>query len=103
MIDKTKIVDTVVERLKRLPVSHYLDLRTYKRNRSVVIVKQAEDDMLVIEDGYFKERFRVSPEKLKRVLKALLRKEFPRSRKIRLYVMGEFVEGDALNSQRKVL
>lgn len=103
MIDKTKIVDTVVERLKKLPVSHYLDLRTYKRNRSVVIVKQAEDDLLVIEDGYFKERFRVGPEKLKRVLKALLRKEFPRSRKIRLYVMGEFVEGDALNTQRKIL
>jgi len=103
MIDKTKIVDTVVERLKELPVSHYLDLRTYKRNRSVVIVKQAEDDVLVIEDGYFKERFRVGPEKLKKVLKALLGKEFPRSRKIRLYVMGEFVEGDALNTQRKVL
>lgn len=103
MIDKTKIVDTVVERLKRLPVSHYLDLRTYKRNRSVVIVKQAEDEVLVIEDGYFKEQFRVSPEKLKKVLKALLRKEFPRSRKIRLYVMGEFVEEDALNTQRKIL
>jgi hypothetical protein len=103
MIDKTKIVDTVVERLKRLPVSHYLDLRTYKRNRSVVIVKQGEDEVLVIEDGYFKEQFRVSPEKLRKVLKILLRREFPRSRKIRLYVMGEFVEGDALNTQRKVL
>ena len=39
MIDKEKILDTVTERLKNLPVGHYLDLRTYKRNRSVIIVK----------------------------------------------------------------
>jgi hypothetical protein len=102
MINKTKIVDTVSERLKRLPVSHHLDLRTYKRNRSVMIVKLAEDELLVIEDGYFKEKFRVKPEKLKKVLNTLLRKEFPRSRKIRLYVMGKFVEGEALNTRRKI-
>lgn len=103
MIDKTKIVDTVLERLKKLPLWHYLELRTYKRNRSVVIVKKAEDEVVVIEDGYFKGQFRVSPEKLKKVLKTLLRKEFPRSHKIRLYVMGKFVEAEALNTKRKVL
>jgi hypothetical protein len=103
MIDKTRILDTVCERLKKLPVSHCLDLRTYKRNRSVMIAKLAEDDLLVIENGYFKERFRVKPEKLRKVLKRLIKKEFPRSRKIRLYVLGEFLEGEALNTQRKIL
>ena len=59
MIDKTTLVDTVFERLKTLPVSYCLDLRTYKRNRSVMIAKLAEDDLLVVESGFFKERFRV--------------------------------------------
>jgi len=103
MIDKTRIVDTVCERLKKLPVSHCLDLRTYKRNRSVMIAKVAEDDLLVIEDGYFKERFRVKPEKLKKLLKTLMKKEFPRSRKIRLYVLDNFVEDDAFKLERKML
>ena len=103
MIDKSKIIETVHERLKNLPTGHYLDLRTYKRNRSVIIVKMGEDDLLIIENGYFRERFRLKPEKLKKILKTILKKEFPRSRKIRLYVMGRFTEEEALGTKRKVL
>ena len=92
MIDKTQIIEVVSERLKKLPMGHYLDLRTYKRNRSVIIVKMTDDDFLVIEDGFFKERFQVNPDRLKKLLTTLLKKEFPRSYKIRLYVMGRFSE-----------
>ncbi|MDY6950770.1 MAG: hypothetical protein SWE60_04600 [Thermodesulfobacteriota bacterium] len=103
MIDKTRLVDTVCERLKTLPISHCLDLRTYKRNRSVVIAKVAEDELLVVEKGFFKERFRVKPQKLKKLLKTLMKKEFPRSRKIRLYVLDRFSEEEDLPMGRKVL
>ena len=103
MIDKSKIIETVLERLRNLPTGHYLDLRTYKRNRSVIIAKMAENDLLIIENGYFRERFRLTPEKLKKALKTIVRKEFPRSRKIRLYVMGRFSEKEALRTKRKVL
>jgi len=103
MIDKTRIVDTVCERLKTLPVSHCLDLRTYKRNRSVMIAKLAEDDLLVVENGYFKERFQVKPEKLRKLLNTLMKKEFTRSRKIRLYVLDKLSEDEALHTKRKIL
>lgn len=103
MIDKEKIIDTVLKKLKKLPKGHYLDLRTYKRNRSVIIVKLDSDDLLVIENGYDFERFQVKTEALKKRLKTLLRKEFPRSRKIRLYVMGRFSEDESLNTKRKIL
>lgn len=103
MIDKEKILDTVTERLKNLPVGHYLNLRTYKRNRSVIIVKQSENNLLIIEDGFSKEKFRINSEKLKKLLTTLLRKEFPRSHKIRLYVMGTFIEEEARNTTRKIL
>ena len=103
MIDKTKIIDTVCERIKKLPNGHYLDLRPYKRNRSVIIVKVAEEKLLVVENGFFKKRYRSSPDKLKKLLKTLIRKEFPRSRKIRLYIMGEFTSEEALNTKWKVL
>ena len=103
MIDKTKIIDTVGERLKKLPLGHYIDLKTYKRNRTVIIVKVDEKKLLVIEDGYFKDRFLIKSDKLKKLLKTLLKKEFPRSKKIRLYVMGKFVDEEALNTIRKII
>ena len=103
MIDKTKIIDTVRERLEKLPLGHYIDLKTYKRNRTVIIVKIDEKELLVIEDGYFKDRFLIKPDKLKKLLKTLLKREFPRSKKIRLYVMGKFVDEEALKTIRKIL
>ncbi|MBW2492298.1 MAG: hypothetical protein JRE65_14240 [Deltaproteobacteria bacterium] len=103
MIDKTKIIDAVCERLEKLPLGHYIDLKTYKRNRTVIIVKIDEKALLVIEDGYFKNRFLITSDKLKKLLKTLLKKEFPRSKKIRLYVMGKFVDKEALSTQRKIL
>lgn len=103
MIDKTKIVDTVLERIKTLPVSQALDLRTYKRNRSVLIGKLTEEDLLIIENGFFRERFRIKRHKLRKLLKALMKKEFPRSRKIRLYVLDGFSEDETLNLKRKII
>ena len=102
MIDKTKILQTVEDRLKKLPVGHYIDLRTYKRNRSVLIVKNSATEYTFIEDGYAEERFRIHSERLRKMLSILLRKEFPRSHKIRLYVMGVFTE-EAKKISRKVL
>jgi hypothetical protein len=103
MIDKSKIIDTVCERLEKLPLGHYIDLKTYKRNRTVIIVKIDEKTLLVVEDGYFKKRFLIKSGKLKKLLKTLLKKEFPRSKKIRLYDMGKFVDEEALNINRKIL
>jgi hypothetical protein len=103
MIDKSKIIDAVCERLEKLPIGHYLDLKTYKRNRTVLIVKIDEAKLLIIEDGYFKDRFIIKPDKLKKLLKTLLKKEFPRSKKIRLYTMGKFVDEEVLNTKRKIL
>ena len=98
MIDKDKIIETVIEKLKKLPVEHYLNLRTYKRNRSLVIVKKSD-----IEDGYFHEQYHLKTDKLKKTLKMLLRKEFPRSQKVRLYIMGTFNEEEVKNTDRKIL
>ena len=103
MIDKTKIIEAVLKKLENLPPGHYLDLRTYKRNRSVLVVKESEGDLLVIESGYFHEKFHIRADKLSKLLKTLLKKEFPRSQKIRLYVMGEFTEEEALNLERKII
>lgn len=103
MIDKTKIIDTVTTRLESLPTGHYLDMRTYKRNRSVLIIKLENDRLRVIQDGFDKQRYLITADKLKKLLKTLLKKEFPRSNKVRLYTMGLFSEKSVADTQRKII
>ncbi|MFW5734545.1 MAG: hypothetical protein ACOCWR_05745, partial [Oceanidesulfovibrio sp.] len=78
-------------RLVKLPVGDALDMRTYKRNRSVVLHKTGDDSFTAMQDGYEQAVYRdVSAKKLKKLLKTLLKKEFPRSTKIRLYTLEAF-------------
>ena len=103
MIDKTKIVATVLKRLENLPVGHHLDLRTYKRNRSLIIVKQSANELLLIQDGYEQHRYETTVDKFEKTVKPILKKEFPRSNKIRLYTPGEFKEERSTRVRRKIL
>ncbi len=89
MIDKDSAIETVMRKLKKIQIGYGLDLRTYKRDRSVVIVRSAEDSFTVIEDGFFKENFSVDFKGLKKLLKKLVKVEFPRSNKIRVYDVGD--------------
>jgi len=68
-----------------------------------VIVKVWEEELLVTERGYLEDRFHIESDALRKLLKTLLKKEFPRSHKIRLYEMGAFVEKDVLSIKRKTL
>ncbi len=102
MIDKTAFITTVLQRAARLAPGHCLDLRTFKRNRSVVIVRSAEpvqdDDQgyyTVIEDGFEQNRWDAVPaDALRRLLKVLLKREFPRSHKVRVYTASSLEEVD---------
>ena len=101
MIDKTNIIPALLERLDKMPVGHHLDIRPYKRNRSVVIVRKTEAVYEIIEEGFFSERFSVEVSKLKKTLRSVINKEFPRSHKIRVYAMGVYPEERSHNPERK--
>ncbi len=85
MIDKASAIETVMRKLKKIQVGRGLDLRTYKRDRSVVIVRRGEDLFSVTENGFDTEQFTEDFKGVKKLLKKLLKKEFPRSNKIRVY------------------
>ncbi|MDC7217828.1 MAG: hypothetical protein PQJ28_02265 [Spirochaetales bacterium] len=89
MIDKASAIENVMRKLKKIQVGRGLDLRTYKRDRSVAILRMGEDLFSVIEDGFDNERYTEDFKSLKKLLKKLLKKEFPRSNKIRVYDVDE--------------
>lgn len=104
MINMTVILDTLLRRCQKLPLGHGVEVLTYKRNRGLALVRQDEDTYLVLEHGYNEERFEDVPaSKLKKLCKTLLKREFPRSTKARLYQLGEFHENAWRDTQRKVL
>ncbi len=95
MNDKNTIIPSVMERLAKLQKGQCLDMRTYKRNRSVAIICMGEDCFNVIERGFHEETWEdMSAEKIKKLMKTLLKREFPRSNKIRLYTLDSFENAD---------
>ena len=88
MIDIQQAVPTVLKRLKRLHVGECIELCSYKRDRCLLLTPVEDDTVLVIERGFEEHHFEVEPGKLKKLLKTLVRREFPRSTKLRLYDLG---------------
>jgi len=93
MINLSNLIPTVVTRVKKMPVGHYLKCLTYKKDRSVVVVKTGVDILLLIEDGYESLELEISPGKLKKTLKGIIKKEFPRSKMVHLQ-SGTWLDGD---------
>lgn len=103
MIDKEVFLRFIIQKAEKLPVGHYLDIRTYKRNRSVLLIKEGENFFRIIENGFYQNEFKSSFKELKKIFKKLLKIEFPRSHKIRVYNMGEYKETEAKKTKRKKL
>jgi hypothetical protein len=94
MINKEALLKIVLEKVKSLSKGNYLDLRNYKRDRYILVIKKNEEKFLIVENGFCKEEFTVSLDKLRRLLKKLIKKEFPRSHKVRVYLMGKYSKID---------
>ncbi len=92
MLEVTALIPAVLAKLDKLPTGHAIDLRTYKRNRSVIIRKEGEESFYFVENGFYQDQFTVSKDKVKKTLKKMLKKEFPRSRKVRVYDLGAWDE-----------
>ena len=92
MIEKGNVIAVIMTRLKRLPVGEHLDVRSYKRDRSIVIIRQQEDTLRIIERGFHEEEFTVQTAQLKKLLRTIVKREFPRSNKLRIYDLGPYEE-----------
>lgn len=87
MINKDSFIADTLKRLEKLEVGKCLDIRTFKKDRKVVIEKLAVN-YNVYEEGVEKQSFmNLEVQDMKKLLKTLERREFPRSNKLRVYVV----------------
>jgi hypothetical protein len=78
----------VLELLKKMQPFQGLDIRSYKRNRSVMILLQDRRQFFIRERGYREQEFLATQSELAKILKTIFKREFPRSRKVRIYSLS---------------
>jgi hypothetical protein len=52
MIAKETFIDSLLKKLKIIPIGHYYDVRSYKRDRGFYIIKSKEDEYCILERQY---------------------------------------------------
>ncbi len=84
MIDKAAALGTVLTRTKTLAMGHGIELCTFKKDRSVLIIRTGPDNFSVSQNGFEQAYYTESAKGLRSLIKRLLKREFPRSNKVRL-------------------
>ncbi len=94
LINKDSVLKDCLQALKKTEIQGGVELLSYKRNRSIAILRIGNDCFLVKENGYVVEELATSMAKLTKILKVRIKREFPRSRKIRLFRFSSAEELD---------
>ncbi len=77
--------EKVIRALAKAREGEGLEVLSYKRNRGLSIIKLGAGLFQVRERGYNEDEWEVDLEALPRLLKTIAKREFPRSRKVRVY------------------
>ena len=90
----------VLQMLAKIEAPAGVELSSYKRNRSIAITLLPGGHFSVRENGYVDQELEVAEADLAKLLKTMIKREFPRSRKVRIH---KFSHPDELDRQRKTL
>ena len=85
LINIQSAIKRVGQIVDKLEPPQGVEILTYKRNRGITIIKIDEDTLSIQERGYEENIYQVAKADLTKQLKAIAKREFPRSRKVRVY------------------
>lgn len=88
MLDIQTLIPSLLKRVAKLETGDYLEVCSYKRDRCLRLIRLDGVQIRVEEDGFEQHGFELPEGELKRLLKTLVKREFPRSNKVRVYEMG---------------
>ncbi len=71
-----------------------VELLSYKRNRGISIIKKNSTHLELRERGYLDQKLIIPADRLVKELGTMIKREFPRSRKVRLI---KFADPEELN------
>lgn len=71
--------------IRKSPLNGGIEILSYKRNRTVALIRIKPDIITIQERGYRDEETTVDLGELAKKLKPILKREFPQSRKVRFF------------------
>ncbi len=92
LVNIDSVLRNLLQKLKKLNPPQGIELLSYKRNRSIAVLLREDDKVLVRERGYRDEEQVVDKAMLPKHIKSLIKYEFPRSRKVRMYQVDNPLE-----------
>jgi hypothetical protein len=100
LVNIDSVLRSLLQKLEKLNPPQGIELLSYKRNRSIAVLLLDDEKILVRERGYRDAEQHLEKGLLSKHLKALIKYEFPRSRKVRMYQLDGPLE---LEKARKKL
>jgi hypothetical protein len=100
LVNIDSVLRNLVQKLGKLSPPQGIELLSYKRNRSIAVLLLPDNTFLVRERGYREEEQIIDKAGLQKHLKSLIKYEFPRSRKVRVYQVEN--PGDLEKSRKKL-
>ena len=85
LVNIDSVLRNLLQKVEKLNPPQGIELLSYKRNRSVAVLLLDNEKFLVRERGYRDAEQVIEKDQLQKCLKSLIKYEFPRSRKIRMY------------------
>lgn len=92
LVNIDTVLRNLLQKLKKLSPPQGIELLSYKRNRSIAVLLLDDERFFVRERGYRDEEQVVEKAGLSKCLKSLIKYEFPRSRKVRMYQVDNPLE-----------
>jgi hypothetical protein len=100
LVNIDSVLGNLMQKLGKLSPPQGIELLSYKRNRSIAVLLLPDNTFLVRERGYREEEQIIDKAGLQKHLKSLIKYEFPRSRKVRVYQVEN--PGDLEKSRKKL-
>ena len=79
MINFKQAVSLLEHALKTMLIFEAIEIKTYKKDRSVTLYKAAADQFIIIQHGFKQQQIHADSKTAKTSLKQAIKTEFPRS------------------------
>ncbi len=87
LINIQSAMQRIIRQAEQMEPGQGIEILSYKRNRGVTLIRTSTD-LKVIERGYREEEWQIPLKNLAKLLKSIIKIEFPRSRKVRIYQLA---------------